>query len=132
MLCDKQIPQKFKGKFYGTIILPTLLYGIECWATKQIYVDKMVVAEMWMLRWMCGKLKDRIPENTIRAQLKIVPIEEKMREHWFCWFGHVQRRPSGAIVKRYTMSFCQYIKRGGEKKMNRGNQKGYGVKGSKH
>lgn len=42
----------------------------------------------------------------------MVPIKEKMRKHRLRWFEHVQRGPSGAIVKRYTMTFCHYIKRG--------------------
>lgn len=28
------------------------------------------------------------------------------------WFGYVQRHPSDAVVKRYTMLFCHYIERG--------------------
>ena len=37
-------------------IRPTMLYGTECWAVKKQYVSKRSVAEMRMLRWMCGKL----------------------------------------------------------------------------
>ena len=36
-------------------IRPAMLYGTECWAVKKQYVSKMNVAEMRMLRWMCGK-----------------------------------------------------------------------------
>ncbi|GMQ11846.1 hypothetical protein CsSME_00054325 [Camellia sinensis var. sinensis] len=36
-----------------TAIRPAMLYGMECWATKKQHVDKMSVAEMRMLRWMC-------------------------------------------------------------------------------
>ena len=38
-----------------------MLYGIECWATKRKYIQKMSVAEMRMLRWVSGNTwKDRI------------------------------------------------------------------------
>lgn len=53
--CDKQIRMKLKGNFYRTSILPALLYGIKCWVSKQVHIDNMRVAEMRMLRWMCGK-----------------------------------------------------------------------------
>ncbi|KAL6529640.1 hypothetical protein OROGR_015263 [Orobanche gracilis] len=60
-LCDPDIPNRLKGKFYRTAIRPTLLYGTECWAVKQCHVHKMSVAEMRMLRWMCGHTrKDRV------------------------------------------------------------------------
>lgn len=66
-----------------------------------------------MLRWMCSKtLKNRIPNSTIPAQLKVTPIKEKMQEHRLRWFGHVHRHPPGALAKRYTMQFCHCNKRG--------------------
>jgi hypothetical protein len=34
VLCDKNIPNKPKDKFYRTVIRPAILYGAECWATK--------------------------------------------------------------------------------------------------
>ncbi|GMP81861.1 hypothetical protein CsSME_00036427 [Camellia sinensis var. sinensis] len=57
VLCDKRIPTRLKGKFYRTAIRPAMLYGTECWATKKQHIDKMSVAEMRMLRWMCGKTR---------------------------------------------------------------------------
>ena len=57
VLCDRRIPLRLKGKFYKTAIRPAMLYGIECWAVKKQYVSKMNVAEMRMLRWMCGKTR---------------------------------------------------------------------------
>ena len=38
-----------------------MLYGTERWVVKKQYVSKMNVAEMRMLRWMCGKtMRDKI------------------------------------------------------------------------
>ncbi|CAH9091566.1 unnamed protein product [Cuscuta epithymum] len=53
-LCDRGMPIRLKGKFYRTTIKSTLLYGVECWTVKQCHIQKMSVAEMRMLRWMCG------------------------------------------------------------------------------
>jgi hypothetical protein len=60
VLCDK-VPNKLKGKFYRTVIRLAMLYGAERWATKGQHIQKMSVAEMRMLRWICGHTrKDRI------------------------------------------------------------------------
>ena len=75
-------PLRLKGKFYKTVIRPTMLYGTEGWAVKKHYVSKMNVAEMRMLRWMCGKTRrDKIRNEQIRKMIEIAPIEEKMREN---------------------------------------------------
>ena len=59
-----------------------MLYGTECWAVKKQYVSKMNVAEMRMLRWMCGKtMKDKIRNERICKMLEVAPIEEKIREN---------------------------------------------------
>ena len=40
-----------------------------------------MVAEMRMIRWMCGYTRvDRISNGVIRYLVKVVPIENKMRE----------------------------------------------------
>ena len=54
VLCDRQFPLKLKGKFYRTAVRPAMLYGAECWPTARRHVNKLSVAEMRMLRWMCG------------------------------------------------------------------------------
>lgn len=39
---------------------------------------------------MYGKtIKDQIPNNIVCAQLLVIQIEEKMREHQLHWFGHL-------------------------------------------
>ncbi|KAL6543338.1 hypothetical protein OROHE_010858 [Orobanche hederae] len=93
VLCDPDMPHRLKGKFYRTAIKPALLYGTECWAVKQCHVQKMNVAEMRMLRWMCGHTKkDRIKNEVIREKIRIASIEDKMMENRLRWFGHVRRR----------------------------------------
>ncbi|KAM1446895.1 hypothetical protein ACFXTO_006053 [Malus domestica] len=58
-----------------------MLYGTECWAVKHQHVHKMGVAEMRMLRWMCGHTrKDKIRNEDIRGKVGVAEIEGKMRE----------------------------------------------------
>ncbi|KAM1151123.1 hypothetical protein ACFX19_034483 [Malus domestica] len=71
VLCDRRRPLKLKGKFYRTAIRPAMLYGTECWAVKHQHVHKMGVAEMRMLRGMCGHTrKDKIGNEDIRGKVR--------------------------------------------------------------
>ncbi|KAL6495852.1 hypothetical protein OROGR_030415 [Orobanche gracilis] len=61
----------------------------------------MNVAEMRMLRWMCGHTKkDRLRNEVIREKVRVASIEDKMMENRLRWFGHVRRRPVDAPVRR--------------------------------
>ncbi len=113
ILCDKKVPLKLKGKFYKTAIRPAMLYGAECWATKIQHIQKMSVAEMRMLRWMCGHTRrDRIKNDDIRDKVGVAPIEEKMIQHRLRWYGHVQRRPSEAPVRSGVVGRVENTRRG--------------------
>ena len=87
-------------KFYRTTIRSAMLYGTKCWVTKKQQVIKMSVAEMRMLRWMCGKTRnDRIRNVNIRDMVGVALIEDNIRER-LRWFGHICRRPIDAVVRR--------------------------------
>ena len=92
---------RVKGKFYRTAVRPAMLYGSECWAARKDHVQKLCVAEMRMLRWMCGKTKkDKIRNEHIRRNVGVVPLALKLRENRLRWYGHVNRRSSSAPVRR--------------------------------
>ena len=52
-------PISLKGKFYHAAIRPTILYSSKCWAMKGQHEQKIGVAEMSILKWMCGHKKKR-------------------------------------------------------------------------
>ena len=64
VLCDRIMNTKIKGKVYITVVRPALVYGEETWALKKAQEKKLEVAEMRMLRWMCGV------RNWTRSELK--------------------------------------------------------------
>jgi acetone carboxylase gamma subunit len=82
ILCDKKVTNKLKGKFYKMAIRPAMMYGTECLATKGQHVQKMSVAEMRMLCWICGHTrKDQIRNDDIRDRLGVALIHEKLVQH---------------------------------------------------
>jgi len=89
VLCDKRVPLELKGKVYRMVVRPVVLYGSECWSLKKAQVQRLTVAEMRMIRWMCGYTRlDRIRNEAIRDLVKVAPIGDKMRE----------TRPDGLVM----------------------------------
>jgi hypothetical protein len=79
VLCDSRVPLKLKDKFYRTAIRPAMLYGAEYWFTKRRYVQQLSVAEMRMIRWICGHTRrDRVWNDDIRERLGVAPVEEEL------------------------------------------------------
>ena len=54
IIADRRVGIKQKGKVHKTVVRPAMMYGAEMWAIKKTQEKKLDVAEMRMLRWMCG------------------------------------------------------------------------------
>jgi len=66
-----------------------------------------------MLRMMSGKTRrDRIGNVTIKERVGVAPMVEKLVENRLRWFGHVERRPIDAVVRRVYQLEESHIKRG--------------------
>ncbi|PKA55174.1 hypothetical protein AXF42_Ash003811 [Apostasia shenzhenica] len=58
-----------------------MIYGAECWPANRKHTNKINIAEMRMLRCMCGYTqKDRMKNEYIRKKVCVAPIEDKLRE----------------------------------------------------
>ncbi|KAL0879491.1 hypothetical protein ABMA27_003237 [Loxostege sticticalis] len=95
------MPIKLKGLIYKSVIRPVLAYGSETWAVTKRHVNSIHVAEMKMLRWMCGVTRlDKIRNEYVRGSLSVRDIADKLQENRLRWFGHVKRRPPEYIGNR--------------------------------
>nr|XP_051220757.1 uncharacterized protein LOC127338829 [Lolium perenne] len=112
---DNYVVERVKDSFdrFGYAIRHAMLYGAECLPTKRRYIKQLSVAEMRMLRWICGHTrKDRVRNDDIRERVGVAPIEEKLIQHRLGWFGHIQRRPPKAPVHSGRLKRVENIKRG--------------------
>ena len=63
------------------VVRPALLFDAECWPVKRYHIQRMQVAEMRMICWMCGHTRlERIRNEVIRSKIGVANIEDKMRE----------------------------------------------------
>ncbi|XP_070005520.1 uncharacterized protein [Nicotiana sylvestris] len=95
---------------------PAMMYEAEYWPVKNSHVQKMKLAEMRVLRWMCGHTRmDKIRNDDIREKVHVAPNDDKMREARLRWFGHVQRRRPYAPVRRCERLVVEETRRGRER-----------------
>lgn len=79
VFCDKNVTLKLKDKFYKVVVRLTILYGVECWPIKNSHVQKLKVAEMGMLRWMCVHTRlDKTRNEIIRDKVRVDHVEDKI------------------------------------------------------
>ncbi len=70
-----------QGKVYRTVVRPALRYRADTRALKKAQERKLEVAEMRMLRWMCGVTRlDKIRNERIRGTTKVGEITKKIQE----------------------------------------------------
>ena len=89
------------------MIRPAITYGAICWPIRKQHMHRTSVAEMRVLRWMCGKTsKDRIKNEDIQEDVGVPSIGYKLRETRLRWFGHVLSRP---VMKLLRKSFSMQV-----------------------
>ena len=75
------------------------------------------VAELKMLRWMCGVTRlDKIRNEKIRGSTKVGEISKKVQERRMRWYRHVMRRDEEYVGKRVMGIEVQGSRRGRPKK----------------
>ncbi|XP_023239853.1 uncharacterized protein LOC111638386 [Centruroides sculpturatus] len=119
VLCDKKFSCKLKGKLYKSVVRPGMLYGAETWAITRTQERKMEVAEIRMLRWMCGvSRKDRIRNEFIRGSVKVGPLSRKMQEDTLRWFGHVEQSSEDYAGKKVGKLVAKGMRKRGRPRLH--------------
>ena len=73
----------------------------ECWVVKKTHAQNLRVAEMKMLRMMCGVTnRDRVRNEYIRGSVGVDSIEDKMAQSRLRWYGHLSRKGEDDVVKK--------------------------------
>lgn len=63
----RNVPLKLKENFYLTVVRYIIFYGKKYWTLKNQHENKVNVADMRKLCWMCGKTRyDKIKNENIR------------------------------------------------------------------
>ena len=90
-------------KIYNTLILPTFLNGSENWTLTASQRGRTEVAEMKLLRPLAGyTFYDHKTNDSIRRELQITCILDKIDEYRLNWHLHLQRMPQNRIrLKSY-------------------------------
>lgn len=102
VLCDPKMPPRLKGRYYTTVVRPSMTYGSQCWTMYAHFKNKMTAAEMKMCRMSLGVTKlDKIKSDRIRGTLHIKKsICAKIEDDAASWWQHIQRRPPENPVKQ--------------------------------
>jgi len=78
-----------------------------------------MVAEMRIIRWMCGYTRlDRIRNGVIRERVGVAPLEDKLRETRLRWFGHVKRSVDAPVRRCEAIDLSCYRRGRGRPKMS--------------
>ena len=127
VICDRRLPARVKGKVYGLVVRPAMVYGLEMVAVTKKQVEEMEVAEMKMLRFaMRVTRKDKIRNEHIRRTVKVERLGMNMREGRLRWYGHVMRRDQEYVGRKMTEMELLGKRRRGRPKIFRCSKRRYG------
>jgi len=103
LLTNKDMSLSMRGRLYSSCVRSSMLHGSQTWPVRKENVVALQLAEMRMVRWMCGvKLKDRLPSKELRERLGIDGIALVLQQNRLRWWGggHVLRKEDDDWVKK--------------------------------
>src|ERR1700744_4222155 len=81
-----------KRKVFDSCVLPVLTYGAETLTLTKVSENKLRVTQRAMERSMLGiSLRDKMTNQWIRQQTKVVDVMERMASLKWNWAGHIAR-----------------------------------------
>ena len=82
LMCNRNLPAKFKENVYRTAIKPAMMYGAECWTVRKKKETKLhTTTEMRMLWWAIGNTRlDHVRKVDILKEASMYSMAEFLRE----------------------------------------------------
>jgi hypothetical protein len=97
------IPLCLKKKVFDQCILPVMTYESETWNTTQRLEKKLAINQRGMERSMLNIRKiDKIRNEHIRKQTKVIDITRTIKRNKWRWAGHVARQQDNRWTKLTT------------------------------
>lgn len=104
----KELSKKAKIQLYKTIYVPTILYGAETWAILDKHRSAITASEMRYLRRILGKRRrDRVRNRSIRGELEVEPLVERVELKQLQWYGHMVRMSGTRWTKKVFGMRCE-------------------------
>ena len=99
---DNKISTKLKLRLFNTIVIPTVLYGAECWVLNVKEQRKLLAFEMYGLRRIMKiRWQDRVTNEEVRQRAGFVEtILDRVQDAQLRWLGHVERMQDWRLPKR--------------------------------
>ncbi|XP_068233602.1 uncharacterized protein [Palaemon carinicauda] len=94
-----------------------MMYAAETWAIKKTEEKKLDVAELRMLRWMCGVTRrDKIRNEVITGTTGVTKLSDKIQVSRLRCYGHIMRRDEQYIGRGLLEIEVQGTRNGGRPK----------------
>jgi hypothetical protein len=101
LIFKSKMNNSLKRKVFDTCVLPVLTYGAETLTLTKASEKKLKVAQRAMERSMLGvTLRDRMTNQWIRQQTKVVDVMERTASLKWSWAGHIARRTDERWTKK--------------------------------
>ena len=96
VLTSKRVSYHLKSKIFNTNVIPVVLYGLECVNWTSISLQKLVVFQNHMMRFMTNKrLSDHTRIEDLLRTTKLTPITSTIKSMALKLYGHTKRSTQG-------------------------------------
>ena len=104
VVLNRELCTKAKLSFFGSVYVPTLTYGHECWIMNEKVRSRVQAAEMGFLRRTSGlTLLDKVKSADIRESLNIESLLFRLEKSQLRWYGHVTRMFQERTAKKLQL-----------------------------
>lgn len=101
LIFKSKMNNSLKRKVFDTCVLPVLTYGAETLTLTKASKNKLRVAQRAMERSMLGiTLRDRMTNQWIRQQTRVVDVMKRIATLKWSWAGHIARRTDERWTKK--------------------------------